>query len=93
MAATVFASRASRPSGIVVHRTVASAIGTRPTLNQKRGRDRRCGIMKAATPTGSGSEELGQYARKMRGEWSMEPAAALDRIVPELGGDKYKGQV
>lgn len=46
-----------------------------------------------ATPTASSSEELGQYARKIRGEWSMEPAAALDRIVPELGGDKYKGQV
>ena len=23
----------------------------------------------------------------------MGPAAALDRIVPELGGDKHKGQV
>lgn len=52
--------------------------------------------MMMATPAGSGgsgSEKLAQYARKIRGEWSMEPAAALDRIVPELGGDKYKGQV
>lgn len=39
------------------------------------------------------AHELGKYAKKLRGEWSMEPATALDRLVPELGGDKYKGQV
>eukprot|EP00903_Cladosiphon_okamuranus_P010984 g10374.t1 len=51
-------------------------------------------MMTAPTGSGvSGSEKLAQYARTIRGEWCIEPAAALDRIVPELGGDKYKGQL
>lgn len=39
------------------------------------------------------AHELGRHARKLRGEWSMEPATALNRLVPELDEDKYKGQV
>lgn len=49
--------------------------------------------MNTPSTCSSTSEELGQYARKIRGEWSIGPTAALDRIVPELGGDKHKGQV
>lgn len=39
------------------------------------------------------AHELGRHVRQLRGEWSMEPATALDRLVPELDEDKYKGQV
>ncbi|CAM9176053.1 unnamed protein product [Scytosiphon promiscuus] len=39
------------------------------------------------------SEKLSGYATTMRGHWILRPAAALDQIVPELGGDKHKGQL
>lgn len=39
------------------------------------------------------AEKLGGYARLLRGDWSLDAASALDRLVPKLGGDKYKGQV
>ena len=39
------------------------------------------------------ADELGKYAKQLRGEWSMEPSVALDRLVPELDGGKHKGQV
>lgn len=51
---------------------------------------RSTGVAMAAATS---AEELGRYAEKLRGEWSMEPAVALDRLVPELGGDRHKGQV
>lgn len=51
----------------------------------------------AATAAASGSttsaEKLGGYARLLKGDWSMDAASALERLVPELGGDKHKGQV
>lgn len=47
----------------------------------------------AAAGSTTPAEKLGGYARLLRGEWSLDAASALDRLVPKLGRDKYKGQV
>lgn len=47
----------------------------------------------AAAGSTTPAEKLGGYARLLRGDWSLDAASALDRLVPKLGGDKYKGQV
>lgn len=46
-----------------------------------------------AVDSAASAEILGRYATELRGEWLLGPAAALDRLVPKLSGDKHKGQV
>ncbi|CAM9675696.1 unnamed protein product [Ectocarpus sp. 6 AP-2014] len=50
-------------------------------------------MMTSTSTSSSPSDKLDRYARATGGPWSLEPAAALERLVPELGNDKYKGQL
>ncbi|CAB1121212.1 unnamed protein product [Ectocarpus sp. CCAP 1310/34] len=49
--------------------------------------------MASTSTSSSPSDKLDRYARATGGPWSLEPAVALERLVPELGNDRYKGQL
>ncbi|CAN0551043.1 unnamed protein product, partial [Ectocarpus sp. 12 AP-2014] len=50
-------------------------------------------MMASTSSSSSPSGKLDRYARATGGPWSLEPAAALERFVPELRNDRYKGQL
>lgn len=52
-----------------------------------------CDFSTAAT-TSTTADALGRYATLLRGDWALGPgSAAIKRLVPDLSGDHYKGQV
>lgn len=61
--------------------------------SNKQQKEQPPSVLMATLCTSPAATKMGSYARQLRGEWSLQPAVALNQLVPTLAASKHKGQV